>query len=285
MNNLALQYLTSIMAKASGMLDHFIIPLEPEELYEMLCGHNQTFLGAAITIANYLEPKNYHDMVSVPVLLHDMAQPMNIQFTVSLEKCHKYPSYIMPQTVAVLTPESKLFDKIMPGIVLAQEWRITQDLFGRLSKVLTTEQIASVLPWTKELGRDGVAEMDAMTDNHRFANLHGLGWLTEGKKKAMYAGLKRLGNPGRPSDTPALTRRIAEAARLGDRLFAQYRMLKTKDAARITGTFVAVALTDAVLPMWYLSDIVDVLGTWEEEEVERRAEIANAKARKEWGQP
>jgi hypothetical protein len=262
-NQYVVQYVSSTLQKASeSILEHFVVDMEPEELYAMICGNDQDMLATFSRASGYLPKDNFLGQVRIPVLMHGRHQAVYLPFNVALENCPKYRRYFMPENIAVITPESNIYAKILPAITLAQEWMITRNLFEQFAPVLSTDQVAFTLPWLKDLGRDGYAEASETTDQHRFTTKHNMGWLRERRFEEVKKALKRLGNPGR-SATPALTKRINEATRIGDRLLAQWRMLKPDEKLR-RGTFTSVALDAALLPDWYQVDMQDILHTWEQ---------------------
>jgi hypothetical protein len=277
-NYTVLTSLNSVINKATSVLDHFAVELDGRDLYAMLCGIDRDMLTAFSNAARYMKPDNYHDVITIPVRMTDRPYIMDVPFTISLDNSPEYPCYLMPRNYAILTPESKLYDKLLPGILLAQEWRITKDLFEVFARILTLDQLAFVLPWLKELARDCFQALE--TDADRFCKKNGLGYVTPAKLHALKYGYERLSNPGRATNTPALAPRINQATRLGDKLFAQWRMLKHKEARTPTGSFVAVALSDKMLPDWYAADMTAVLNNWEEKEQERKEERAREHERK-----
>lgn len=263
MNQYIVTYVRSMMDKASNMLDHFTIKLDPIDLYTLLCG-NREKLDAFAKAASYMEPASYHGVLTIPVFMPDYPQRhVELEFTVALKSTERYRRYLMPEFIAPLTPESRLYPTLMAGIELAREWRITQDLFGRFSQVLSIDQIAFVLPWLKELGRDAYAEMKA--DLSMFTRRHRLGSMSQNQALKLFAAFGRLGHPSNASRTPSLTSRINQATRLGDKLFTQYRIMKEQNVER-SDTFVAVHLSDKLLPNWYIEGIDSVINHWREME-------------------
>jgi hypothetical protein len=264
-NQFVVQYVSSTLQQASeNILEHFVVDMEPEELYAMICGNDQDMLSTFSRAAGYLPKDNFLGQVKIPVLMHGRHQAVQLPFNVALESSPKYRRYFMPENIAVITPESKIYAKILPAITLAQEWMITRNLFEQFAPVLSTDQIAFTLPWLKDLGRDGYAEAtDENVQQHQFTNKYRMGWLRERRFEEVKKALKRLGNPGK-SATPALTKRVNEITRIGDRLLAQWRMLKKDDDKLHRGTFTSVALDVALLPDWYRADMQDILHTWEQ---------------------
>jgi hypothetical protein len=263
-NQYVIQYINSVLSKASeNILEHFVIDMEPEELYAMICGGDNDMLATFSRAAGYLPKDNFFGQVKVPVLMHGRYQSIQLKFNVSMESCAKYRSYFIPESVAAITPESNLYEKILPAITLAQDWQISMNLFEQFSPVLSTDQIAFVLPWLRELGRDAWEETKDLPDHFSFASQHGMGYASAKRFETIRVALRRLGNPGR-STTPALTKRVNEATRIGDRLFSQWRMLKKEKARRQRGSFVSVALDNVLLPEWYRTDMQDILHTWEQ---------------------
>jgi hypothetical protein len=254
-NQHVVQYVSMALRKASqGMLDHFVVEMYPEELYAMLCGYDGEMLAAFSKAASYMPQHDYIGPAAIQVLMRGHSQVMQVPLYVALESCSSYPRYFMPERLATITPESSFYETLVPAIVLAQEWKITIDLFEQFSSLLNTDQIAFVLPWLRELGRDACLEMEKQP-----LKLHNV----PGRRlAAMKAAFIRLGNPGRAA-TPALTRRINEATRLGDRLFTQWRMLKKQNYDRTT--FVSVPLDNALLPDWYKADMDDIRNSWVQE--------------------
>lgn len=268
MNRDIVSYVDSMMDKASNMLDHFTIKLDPIELYTLLCGSREK-LDAFAKAASYMKPDSYHGVLTIPVFMPDYPlRHVDLEFTVALRSTDRYPRYLMPELIAPLTPESKLYPTLMAGIELAREWRITQDLFSRFSKVLSIDQIAFVLPWLKELGRDAYAEMKA--DLSMFCRRHRLNSPSHSQALALLAAFKRMGDPSNASRTPALTSRINQATRLGDKLFTQYRIMKEQNVEH-SDTFVAVTLSNKLLPNWYIEGIASVIHHWNETEHARKS--------------
>jgi hypothetical protein len=249
------------MDKASDLLGYFVIEMEPQDLYSMICGNDTDMLAAFAHAASYMKPSSYHGVVDMPVLMSDSTSITQVPFVVRMESCQRYPSYLMPLHTLTITPESKWYHKIEPSIKLAQEWQITKSLFKTFAAGLTSDQLAHVLPWVKELAKDGLAGVTSDT-SWRFKSEHSMGWLTNSKEKALIAAFTRLGNPNRASRTPALTSRINQATRLGNKLFAQYRLLKGKGLPKLSDTYFVVNPSDELLPAWYARDIQDIIDEW-----------------------
>ena len=262
MNHDVVNYINRVLEQAAGMVDHFAIAMPSEDLYTMLCGNDYVMLEAFAQAARYMEPANYHDIVRVPVLLAGEKQIIDVPFTVSMDNTQRYPCYLIPKHIAVITPESKWYHKIEPGIRLAQEWEITKDLFRRFCGLLTTDQIAFVLPWLKDLGRDAVV---GMTGDHswKFISKNNLSHMNRpAQKTVLIKAFERLAKPLRPSRTPALTSRINQATRLGDKLFAQHRILSGHSISLPSSSFFAINPSIKLLPEWYVADIDAIVAQW-----------------------
>lgn len=275
MNYYVKEYISSVITKATGMMNHFTVELPPEDLYAMLCGNDRQMLDTFSHAARYMGRDSYHGVLTIPVSVRGAPNFYDVTFTVSIESTERYYRYLMPKHIGILTPESKLYDRLWPGIQLAQDWKITESLFDMFSPTLSIDQMAFVLPWLKDLGHDGVIAFNH--DSVQFLRRHNITDLNDAKKISLKAGLERLAKPGRAANTPALTSRINAATRIGDRLFAQWRLLRDKATPDPRGSFVAIAVTDKMLPDWYGSDMAGILANWEREEFERRTELAQKK--------
>lgn len=266
MNRDVQNYMSRVIDHASSMTDYFIINMPPESLYTMLCGGDFNVLNDFARAARHMAPDNYHDVVTVPVLMKDHKQIEDISFVVSMENTQRYHRYLMPKHIAVITPESKWYSTIEPGIKLAQEWEITKDLFNQFAYALTTDQIGAVLPWLKELARDAVQALEG-ENAWRFISQQGLSQVANNakRKQTLIQAFKRLAHPLRASRTPALSSRINQATRLGDKLFGQHRMLSSKDTPARSNSYFAVHPSTKLLPDWYKTDMQMIMAQWKGE--------------------
>lgn len=266
-NQYVAQYVRNLLGRASdAMLEHFVIELEPEELYAMICSYDTEKLGVFARASGYMAKENYLGEVTIPVLLKGRTQVVDMKFHVGMESCARYHRYFIPQVIRTITPESNIYHKIEPAITLAQEWKMTRDMFDQFYPVLNTDAIACTLPWLRDLGKDAVAEINEIAEGSQWKWLqnHGMGWMREKAFVRVKTAINRLANPSRGS-SPALTRRVNEATKLGNKLLTQWRILKKDNDAKDRKTFVSIAQDDGLLPTWYKNDMQDILRTWEQE--------------------
>lgn len=274
MNYITNNYVTNIINRASSaILDHFVVELPGYELYAMLCSDDDDMLEIFARAASYMKPANYHEVLEIPVLMRDQSQPVNMTFTFMMENSNRYHRYLTPRRMPVITPESKLYDKLETAITLAQEWQITKAIYHRFSD-LNTDQVVYLLPWLKEIGADAVMGLENADSPAQFLSNHGCGRVSPKLIAAVKAQFARMASPGRANHTPALTSRINKACRFGDKLFGQWRMMKHKEARMPVGSYVTVAMTDTILPEWYKADIEAVMEQWKEDESIRQADRA-----------
>lgn len=221
------------------LMSYHQLHLPSEELYKELMPDQATYhiMLAAIALlraelANSWESGQKINMV-VDTAPLDQPRAFRAHLT---EFTVKFPStkWILPESLATLTPESKLGKTLLPMIEVADDLADLSYVFGSILDTMPYSNVlATIFPWVKDLVRD-IKYNDPEEGSYnliRWMKNNGLRH-TDNNKARVRTGLRALELGLGSHPMPSLTKEIDRVCRSGAQAMTQYRMMKDARSPR-----------------------------------------------------
>ena len=207
------------------LMSYHQLHLPPEDLYKQLMPDQATYhimLAAIALIRN--EPANsWENGQKANMVVAHPTQACIAEFTV------KFPQtkWILPESLATLTPESTLGKQLLPMMQVARDIADLSYVFENiLSAMPYSNVLGNIFPWAKDLVRD-IKYNDNEEGNwslNRWMKNNGLR-PTENNRNRVRIGFDAIVNGRGNHPMPSLTKEIDRVCRSGAQAMTQYRMM------------------------------------------------------------
>ena len=229
------------------LMSYHQLHLPSEEMYQALMPDQATYhtMLAAINLVRS-EPANTWDSgqkVQMVVDTAPLSEPRAFRAHLA-EFVVKFPNtkWILPESLATLTPESKLGKALLPMIEVADDLADLNYVFGSiLDSMPYSNVLVNIFPWVKDLVRD-IKYNDTEEGEwnlRQWMKNNGLR-VTDNNKARARNGLRavELGLGSHPM--PSLTKEVDRVCRSGAQAMTQYRMMKDARSPRASNDYASI---------------------------------------------
>lgn len=191
-----------------------------DQLYRALIPDERTY-HVLCAAAELVQPGiwyAYRDMV-----IDTPNQVKLCNFLIDLPQGH----WLLPEKLAVLTPESELGKLLLPTIDVAHALANLKFVFEQVTSFMPYSNVLPVVfPWVKDLVRDVATGLSNEDKRYTFCrNELGMGYSEKGAERLLKV-IKAIELGQGTHNMPSLTKEISEVCRAGAQLITQFRMLK-----------------------------------------------------------